>query len=346
MLNLASTSDLVQLVTTAAVACHVQASWVDIVTATGAVTPGRTNTIVSTATTTTVVAAPASGSVRNLKHLSVHAIGGANTVTVQHTDGTTAVNVQNAALLGDESLMFNDGVGFQVLDASGALKMAAQPQAGRYIKTTVYASGAANHTTDPKTATIFVRLIGGGGGGGGAVTGTTAASCGAGGGAGGYAEKTFTVSPSTAYAYSVGAAGTAGANTGAAGGNGGNSTFIVGGTTVTAFGGTGGGGGGTAATTALVTAGGNGGVVSTNGDLNGSGMPGEDSYRVSGTFGWSGNGGSSALGGGGNGLAAAGTGATAAGPGGGGSGGSVLNGSASVLGGAGKTGLIVVDEFT
>lgn len=120
MLLLTSTSDLLRITTSAAVATHVQASWVD--NASGTITPGRTNTIISTATTTTVVASPAASTQRNVKHLSVLAVGGAQTVTVIHTDGTTAVDVFSAPLAVGEMLLFTDGNGFEVLDANGARK--------------------------------------------------------------------------------------------------------------------------------------------------------------------------------------------------------------------------------
>jgi hypothetical protein len=343
MLLLTSTSDKVQLVTTAAVATHVQASWVD--NNAGTITPGRLNTIVSTAVTTDIIGVPGASTQRNAKHISVVAVGGAQTCTIQHTDGTTVVQVFKAPLLTGEAIVFTDGNGWQVLDATGAIKNAAAPAAGRYIKTTVYITGSGNHTTDPKTATIFVRLVGGGGGGGGGSSVAVSAACAGGGGGGGYAEKTFTVSPSTAYAYVCGALGTAGANTGGNGGNGGNSTFIVGGTTVTANGGTG-GTGQTGGTSEVGAGGGAGGAISTNGDLNGAGYPGEEGWRRSGTVGWSGNGGSSIFGRGGAGLLAGAAGNAGVGPGAGGGGALVLNGGAAALGGAGIAGCVIVDEYT
>jgi len=88
MLLLTSTSDLVQVVTAQAVTTDVHASWVD--NAAGTITPGRTNTAISGATTTTVVASPGASTQRNLQTLVVrnkHASSSV-TVTVQHFDGT------------------------------------------------------------------------------------------------------------------------------------------------------------------------------------------------------------------------------------------------------------------
>lgn len=342
MLLLNSTSDKLQIVTSAAVALDVQASFID--NNAGTITANRTNTIIVTATTTDVIAAPAASTARNVKHLSARARGGANTVTVKHTDGSVVPELIKVALLQDEVLLFNDGTGWQVFDASGALKCSFAPTAGRFIKETVYTSGSGNHTTDVKASKIKIRLLGGGGGGGGGSTAAAQGASGGGGAAGAYAEKYFDVSPSTAYAYVVGAAGAAGANTGGNGGAGGDTTFIVGGVTVTAKGG--GGGIGMTTGTSDIGAAGGAGVVSTNGDINGSGQPGEMGWRRSGTLGYSGGGGSTHIGGGGVGRTASGVGSVGIGPGAGGGGGLVQNNSAAVLGGAGITGIVIVEEYT
>lgn len=343
MLLLTSTTDKLQLVTTAAVATHVQASYVD--NAAGTITPGRTNTIVSTAVTTDVVAAPAAATQRNVKHLSVKAVGGAQTVTVQHTDGTTAVQVSPAVPLATgETLIWTDGLGWQVLDATGATKQSGQPAAGRFIKRTTYTTGSGNHTTDPKAALVRLYLAGGGGGGGGTTSAGSSTAAGGGGGAGAYVEKAFVVSPSTAYAYAIGAGGTAGSTAGGNGGTGGNTTFTVAGTTVTSAGGTG-GTGQTASTTAAAANGGAGGAA-TNADVGVTGSAGFTGNRQSGTVGWSGDGADSTMGGGGAGKYVAGAGANATGFGAGGAGGLALNGSAAVAGGTGSAGLLIVDEYT
>lgn len=109
-----------------------------------------------------------------------------------------------------------------------------------------------------------------GGGGSGGVQGTTAS--GVGGAGGGYAEKTFTTTPGTSYAYSIGAGGAAATGSGAAGNAGGTTTFNTGVVVVT----TTGGNGGPAADPQSSTGG-----VASNGDINingGSGM----SYSVNG----------------------------------------------------------------
>ncbi len=62
MIILASTSDLIRVVTSHAATIEVHASFVDLNGTT--VTPGRTNTLISTATTTTIVGSPGASTVR------------------------------------------------------------------------------------------------------------------------------------------------------------------------------------------------------------------------------------------------------------------------------------------
>lgn len=92
-------------------------------------------------------------------------------------------------------------------------------------------------TTDSATTRVYISMCGGGGGGG-AGTGTNFPG-GGGGGAQSLINVPITVSPSTGYTVTIGAAGTAGTG-GGAGGNGGNTTFGV---LLTALGGNAGGGG-------------------------------------------------------------------------------------------------------
>jgi hypothetical protein len=113
MILLTGTSDLVQIVTSAAVTIDVHASWVD--NSASAVTPGRTNTAITTATTTTVVGSPASGVQRNLKTLHVcnkHASTPCD-VTVRHTDGTTIVELCKVTLVAGAILQYIDKEGFK-----------------------------------------------------------------------------------------------------------------------------------------------------------------------------------------------------------------------------------------
>lgn len=341
MILLAGTSALLQVTTGSATNVTVQASYVDLSAST--VTPSTQNTTIATATTSTVVNSPAASTQRNIKSLAINnPLGAASScqVTVTHTDGTTPVVVAVATLSAGDTLQYNDLDGWVTLLAGGSLSLVAA--SGRFIKTTLLTTGT-SFTTGPTTNSIRIRGVGGGGGGAGCTSVASAAAAGGGGGGGGYLEKFIAVSPNTAYAYTIGAAG-AGAS-GAAGGSGTNSTFVVGATTYTAKGGT---GAPVATASATLTAypGGAGGAVSTNGDTNTTGQPGENGLILIVTpVGVSGGGGSSNFGGGGVGIAAAGNGNAGGGFGAGGSG-SLTGASAVRTGGSGTAGCWVVDEFS
>ena len=121
MLILSSTSDIVRLTTgtaTSTIECH--ASWVD--NASGTITPGRTNTRITTATTTTIVASPGSSTQRNLKGLYItnNSSGTTCSIAVEHYDGTNAVELMQFNLLPGENMTFNEDGGWRHRDASGA----------------------------------------------------------------------------------------------------------------------------------------------------------------------------------------------------------------------------------
>jgi hypothetical protein len=121
VLNLASITDLVRVVTGAASDIEIHASWVDLSGTT--VTPGRTNTgSILTATTTTVVASPVAATVRNVKALY---ITNNNTsvscpVAVEHTDGTNVVELMGFILLPGENMTFNEEGRWSHRDQNGA----------------------------------------------------------------------------------------------------------------------------------------------------------------------------------------------------------------------------------
>ena len=342
MLLLASTTDVVRVITSVAASVDVHADYSDIdQSTTASPTFGRTNTAIATAATTTVVAAPGTATIRrNVKYLSVRNAHASLTtvVTVAHFDGTLAVTLFGYALGPGDSLAYVDG-GWSYMP--GVLGV---PVPGRLLAVTTLTAGT-TITTNPLTSSARVRLVGGGGGGGGIIAGTisTWGSAG-GGGSGGYAEKLFAVTGGTSYTYAIGAAGTG--NSGAAGGAGGSSTFLVAGVTVTALGGAGAAAFTTVATAQTVSAGGAGGGLSTNGDINGSGAPGTPGFTLSSTAISGGRGASSPWGGGGLGVVGnvSGAGGAASGRGGGGAGGAAVVPTAQT-GGAGTAGAIVVEEY-
>lgn len=344
MLLLTGTAHKIQVVTGSAVTgIDVHASWVDLNGTT--VTPGSTNTAaITSATTTDVVASPASSTQRNVKFLSVrntHA-SSSNTITVQHTDGTVVSTLIKFTLLAGYTLAYSDACGWCLTDASGGSVVT--PLSGRYLGSSVLTSASANFTTQAGTNTIVIRGVGGGGGGAGCTSVASAASGGGGGGAGSYLEKSVTVTPNTAYAYTCGAGGNG--QSAGAGLDGADSTFIVGATTYTATHGSG-APVATALTTLSTYKGGAGGVASTNGDLNGAGESGAPGFIliVATPIGMGGNGGSTVFGAGGIGASAAGNGVNGVKFGGGGSG-AFTGASAARSGGAGGNGCWIVSEYS
>lgn len=121
MLLLNSTSDVIRIVTSSSansIDCH--ASWVDLNGTT--VTPGRQNTIITTATTTTVVPSPGAGTTRNVKGMYVtnDSTGTNCTVSVDHFDGTNQVELISFILLPGENLGYREDGSWIHRDSQGA----------------------------------------------------------------------------------------------------------------------------------------------------------------------------------------------------------------------------------
>lgn len=186
--------------------------------------PNATDTIIGRATTDTVTNKSMSGATNTFTAIPLTtAVTGVLPIANGGTNGSTVTAARSN--LGIQS-------GFSFLTATG-----------------VYTTPA-NITT----ATQFkFTLVGAGGGGGGIAT---ANGFGCGGGGGGVGVLFISgLTPSTAYAIAIGAAGAGGSNTPAAGGNGGNTTLTISATTYTAGGGVGG------PATVSTTVGGTGGTV-------------------------------------------------------------------------------------
>ena len=166
MINLASTSDKIQVTTSGAANVEVHASWVDLNGTT--VTPGRTNTAdITTATTADVVASPAASTIRNVKLLSIintHATVTSD-VTVIHTDGTVAQRLNKSTLAPGEGLVFSEGFGWQRLNSAGtpvSSNLSAQSDVQTFT-----AGGTWTKPTAFTPKVVIVEMIGAGGGGGG-----------------------------------------------------------------------------------------------------------------------------------------------------------------------------------
>ena len=121
MINLTTTSDAIRVITASASQIECHASFVDV--ASGAGTLGRQNSApITTATTTNIVAAPGSGVLRNVKHLNItNASASASTkVTVDHFDGTNAIELMSFILLPGENMILNEEGRWTHRDAQGA----------------------------------------------------------------------------------------------------------------------------------------------------------------------------------------------------------------------------------
>ena len=189
---LTSTSDVLSVTTTTAANIDVQANWADITTT--SFSPSRTNTRISSGTTTTIVDHPATSTQRRIISIllrNTHA-SSTNVVTVNLTDGANSIAVYSRSLLAGESLVY-DGQNWNLYNAAG-------------VPVDIYTSGFAdvqsftsqgyNTWVVPTTFTPrFVKVVMWGGGGGGG-SGSLASSNiiykgGSGGGGACYAEKTF-----------------------------------------------------------------------------------------------------------------------------------------------------------
>lgn len=153
---LASTSDILRIVTgTAVTTIGVQAAWVD--NTTGTYTPGRTNTAITGATTTTVVASPGASTVRNVKHLNVtnnHATSSC-VITIQHYDGTTSVDLEKITLYaGEQFVMCEDGEWRHLTAAGGEYEYSAPSRGNLGISGTLAETVAREMCIEANLSTI------------------------------------------------------------------------------------------------------------------------------------------------------------------------------------------------
>ena len=263
------------------------------------------------------------GSVTNITDLAVAdgGTGASNAAGARTNLGLGTAATLNVGTGANEVVQLNGSA--QIPAVSGALLTGID---GRLIRAPQWLTSGTSYTTPANCTRIFVEAVGGGASGQG--FGGSGTGGGAGGGAGGYAAKYFTVTPSTAYTYAIGAGGVGGAAIAA----GGNTTFTDGVTTITAGG-------------APSSSGGTG----TNGDINISGQGGQggNSTGTSPLFG--GGGGASFFGAGGHpvvGVTSGGRDGNNGYIGGGGGGAADTSTSVSYDGGSGGAGAIRIWEYT
>ena len=186
MIILAPTTDSIYVVTTVASGdIEVHSSWVD--NNAGTITPGRTNTAsISTATTTTIVAAPSASTYRALKYCAIHNhhASTVSVVEVYHTDGTNPSELITTTLAPNESICFVDGRGWVRRNAQGADVTAANAS-GSDIQIFNGTGGTWTKPTTFNPKFVIVELFGGGGGGGAGASLATAVAAHGGAGGGG-----------------------------------------------------------------------------------------------------------------------------------------------------------------
>lgn len=135
MLILASTTDKLKIITGSAGTIDVHVSWMD--NNAGNVSVGRTNTNITTAATTDVVAPPAASGQRNIKTMHVRNRGtAANDITVVHDDGSVAVQIHKSILPPSGTLQYIDEVGFGVILGGGS-----PSQGGGFGGSTAFTTG-------------------------------------------------------------------------------------------------------------------------------------------------------------------------------------------------------------
>lgn len=158
MLNLATTTSKLQVITSAAGAIDVMASWVDLSGST--VTPGGAPVAITTAATTDVVPGPAASTVRNVKSVLIRNKGAAsNTITVQVNASSVAYEVRKVTLGPGDCLVYDEGgLNWEVLTESAARRIISTADQSIPVALTLL-TGSVLDATNLKVGTIFKWLI-------------------------------------------------------------------------------------------------------------------------------------------------------------------------------------------
>lgn len=129
-----ATTDSLEVVTNSAAAIDYDCNWTD--NTTSAFTPGDSTGQISSATTTTVVAAPASSTQRNIQNCTFRNAGTVNnTLTIQKDANTSNRTKYSATLAAGESIMLDQSGTFSVVNAGGSLRTQSQVDSGYNGKT-------------------------------------------------------------------------------------------------------------------------------------------------------------------------------------------------------------------
>jgi hypothetical protein len=126
-----ATTDKLQLTTSTTAGIDVLVNYADMDTTTKAVTVGRQLTKITTATTTDIMAAPASGFSRKYTHISISNVHAStsNTLTLIYDANATDYTIESATLAAGERMSYAEGRGMRFFDSQGREKVPTQPRA-------------------------------------------------------------------------------------------------------------------------------------------------------------------------------------------------------------------------
>lgn len=160
MIQLVTTTDKLQLVTSAAVPVDVLAFFTDL--AGGAATPGKQAAAINAAATNDILAAPAAATFRRLQCLSIRNKGAANvTVTVLFDANGTDYELHEAILAPEQVLLYMEGVGWLKQDHVAGSNLRSITTADQAIgaSVTVYLTGSAIDVTSLKVGTLLRWMV-------------------------------------------------------------------------------------------------------------------------------------------------------------------------------------------
>lgn len=143
MLLLTATTHTLEVTTSTTSAIDVSVSYVDITSTT--FTPGSQDTAITTATTTTIVAAPGASTQRQIKQITFKNKGTTtNTLTIKKDVSGTEYTLFSASLNSNDLIQYTDGDGFKVFDVGGRIKVTDSENSGNTgITTAFYKIGTA-----------------------------------------------------------------------------------------------------------------------------------------------------------------------------------------------------------
>lgn len=261
---LTTTTQVLRASTSTAATIDVTASFID--QANALFTLGSQLTVINSATTTTLVSAPAASTTRIIKLLTIRNRDASlsSTISVSRYNGITSTSVYQVTLPAGGAAIYDSKTGWTTVAPPGSV-----------TQQTLTLPGSGVYVTPSGVRTIQVECVGGGGSGGGSSAPNNYV---AGGGGGGAYARSFIQHPASSYSYTVGSGGARTSATFIVGNNGAATNF---GGVVIAAGGTGGAAGTGSGVPITGSLGGAGGLASAStGDLKVSGGSGGSSYIV------------------------------------------------------------------